>query len=95
MRPKKFNLNILSPQGLYECKVEEHKEKKETYYLVDILSPKIMHQHDDVIEERIYNVEMRINCDGDYRIKRYFKDVPKELLKIEKRLSEALCQQEK
>lgn len=85
-----FYIDIAGEKGVYECKVQEHLERKETYYLVDILSPRPL--DDGMITEQVYQLEMRIDCNTNtYKIKRYFKHIPPELLQIEDMLSEALC----
>lgn len=91
MQKTNFFIEITGSKGVYECKVQEHLERKETFYLVDILSPRPL-TDDGFVTEQVYEVEMRIDCNTNtYKIKRYFKDVPPELLQIEKMLSDALC----
>ena len=80
MKTDQFSINITGHKELYECKVEEHKEKKETFYLVDILSPQ---PFDDgkKITDREHYIEMRLDCkSGNFKIKPYFKNILEDLL---------------
>ncbi|MBA3827922.1 MAG: hypothetical protein H0X33_03210 [Taibaiella sp.] len=91
MNHKVISFNVSGRQGIYECKVRQVKEDKETYYHVDVLSP---HARDkgSHVEQPIHEIELRFDCDTDtFKIKKYVKEIPIELMEIEHVLSEVIC----
>ena len=91
MKTDQFTISITGEKGVYDCKVEAHKEQKETYYMIDIETP-TPHDDGEKITPREYLIEMRLDCEtGNFKIKPYFKNLPDELLGIEMTLSDALC----
>ncbi len=91
MKTDQFNINITGERGVYGCRVEEHKDRKETFYLVDIEMP-VPYDDGEKITPKEYHIEMRLDCNtGHFKIRPYFYKIPDELLGIEMTLSDALC----
>jgi len=90
----KFSIVVQADDGVYECKVRELQEYNETYYELDILSPRVRDRYDH-IHQNIHHVEMRIDCDSEhFKIKVFNEPIPAELLKIEQQLSDAICKRQ-
>lgn len=87
----RFSLEIYQDQRVFECKVDELFENNETYYHLDILSP-IVTEMNDHVRQSVHHIEMRIDCNtNNFKIRVFNQKIPIELLKIEQKLSDAIC----
>lgn len=87
----RFCIIVKHLSSVYECKVDEFIEANETYYHLDVLSP-FAKDMDDHIRQNVYHIEMRIDCTtNQFKINTFNQQLPDELIKIEQKLSDALC----
>lgn len=91
MKKDSYNISVYGFKGCYECKVDEVHNKKETYYLVDILTPNV-YDDGNTVKQLEYNIEMHIDCNtGNLKVKKFTQDIPADLLQIEQKLSDIIC----
>jgi hypothetical protein len=90
----RFSVAVMAEDGVYNCKVVEIFEENETYYHLDIRSPRVKDVNNHV-HRLVHHIEMRIDCDTkDLKIKVFNQIIPDELIKIEHQLSEAICKRQ-